>query len=84
MNYQYCPVCNHQLTGYVDYNMKVQTLLSQRQQGTQTLIRKLFKTYQKHNRDEVTLFNSYMFLQNLINVSDVKIVFVTKQFIAGP
>ena len=83
MKHQYCPVCGHQLTGYFDYTIKVKMLLMERSNRTEKLIRKLFITIQKYNPEDVTLFNSYKFLQRLKDVESEKIRRVINQFFLG-
>jgi len=83
MKHQYCPACGHQLTGSVDYSSRIKLLMIKRTDRTQKLIRKVFSTIQKHNRQDITLFASYSFLLRLKDVEDEKLRRTVEQFIKG-
>ena len=83
MKHQFCPICNHQLSGSFDYTSKIRTLLAKRSDRTKKLIRKVVSTIQKHNNDDVTTFSSYKFLQRLHDVEDEKIRRTIEQFLHG-
>jgi len=81
MKHQFCPVCNHQLTGSFDYTLKIRTLLAARSDRTQKLIRQVITAIQKENRDDITKYTSYIFLQRIHHIEDAKIRMVISQFI---